>query len=221
MFQKAVIQVSGGSDITVMFNPTEYNLDTGANYSSLNVPGLDGPVTQFISGKEDTLTLQLMFNTYEAPRYNQSTGRMEAVPEDQMEDVSKYTKKIYDLTRIKGVLHHPPVCTFRWGSLSFQGVVSDVKFKYTMFLDSGKAVRATADVTFRSVLDVLFSKKSAPWESPDRTKYKVLDESSSLWQLAYEEYGDAEQWKTIARVNHIQNPLDIRPGMTLILPPIE
>ena len=72
----------------------------------------------------------------------------------------------------------------------------------------------------QSVLDTLFSKKSSPWESPDRTKYKVLDESSSLWQLAYEEYGDADEWKTIARFNGIRNPLDIRPGMTVVLPPI-
>lgn len=220
MFQKAVIKVTGGSSIKVMFNPTEYNLDTGANYSNLNVPGLDGPITQFISGKQDTLTVQLMFNTYLPPRYNPDSGQLEARSEAEMEDVSSYTKKIYELTQIKGFLHHPPTCTFQWGSLSFDGVVTDVKQKFTMFLDSGKPVRALVDVTFQSVLDTLFSKKSSPWESPDRTKYKVLDESSSLWQLAYEEYGDADQWKTIARFNGIRNPLDIRPGMTVVLPPI-
>ena len=49
MFQKAVIKVTGGRDIQVMFNPTEYNLDTGANYSNINVPGMDGPITQYIT----------------------------------------------------------------------------------------------------------------------------------------------------------------------------
>lgn len=220
MFKKAVIKVSGGKDITVMFNPTEYNLDTGANYSNINVPGLDGPITQFVSGKQDTLTIQLMFNTYIPPRYNPDSGQMESPSNDEIEDVSSYTKKIYELTRIKGTLHHPPTCTFQWGSLSFKGVVTDVKQKFTMFLDNGKPVRALVDVTFQSVLDALFSKKSSPWESPDRTKYKVLDESSSLWQLAYEEYGDPDQWKTIARFNKIRNPLDIRAGMTVVLPPI-
>lgn len=162
MFQKAVIKVTGGSSIKVMFNPTEYNLDTGANYSNLNVPGLDGPITQFISGKQDTLTVQLMFNTYLPPRYNPDSGQLEARSEAEMEDVSSYTKKIYELTRIKGFLHHPPTCTFQWGSLSFDGVVTDVKQKFTMFLDSGKPVRALVDVTFQSVLDTLFSKKSSP-----------------------------------------------------------
>lgn len=220
MFQKAVIKVTGGRDIQVMFNPTEYNLDTGANYSNINVPGLDGPITQYISGRQDTLTVQLMFNTYQPPRYRPETGSLEPCPEEEMEDVSAYTKQIYELTQIKGILHHPPKCTFQWGSLSFEGVVTDVKQKFTMFLESGKPVRALVDVTFQSVLDVLLSKKSSPWESPDRTKYKVLDESSSLWQLAYEEYGDADQWRLIARSNNIRNPLDIRPGMVVVLPPI-
>lgn len=220
MFQKAVIKVTGGRDIQVMFNPTEYNLDTGANYSNINVPGLDGPITQYISGQQDTLTVQLMFNTYQPPRYRPETGRLEPCPEDEMEDVSTYTKQLYELTQIKGILHHPPKCTFQWGSLSFEGVVTNVKQRFTMFLESGKPVRALVDITFQSVLDVLLSKKSSPWESPDRTKYKVLDESSSLWQLAYEEYGDADQWRLIARSNNIRNPLDIRPGMVVVLPPL-
>lgn len=220
MFQKAVIKVLGGQDIQVMFNPTEYNLDTGANYSNVNVPGLDGPITQYISGRQDTLTVQLMFNTYQPPRYDPGTGRLETPPEDEMEDVSTYTRQIYALTQIKGILHHPPTCTFQWGSLSFDGVVTDVKQRFTMFLESGKPVRAMVDVTFQSLLDPIFSRKTSPWESPDRTKYKVLDESASLWQMAYEEYGDPDQWRLIARSNHIRNPLDIRPGMMLQLPPL-
>jgi nucleoid-associated protein YgaU len=109
---------------------------------------------------------------------------------------------------------------FKWGPLQFSGVVTDVKQKYTMFLESGKPVRATVDVTFQSVLDPVLSRKMSPWESPDRTKYRILDESSSLWQLAYEEYGDADYWKVIAKANGIRNPLNITAGMEVVLPPI-
>lgn len=221
MFQKAIIKVEGGNDIKVMFNPSEYSLDSSVNYSSINVPGLDGPVMQYISGSEDTLTIQLMFNTYIPPKYNPSAGKVEPVPDNKTEDVTKYTSKIYALTKIKGALHRPPVCTFKWGSLSFKGIVNDVKQKFTMFLDSGKPVRAVVDVTFKSVLNIIFSKKASPWESPDRTKYKILDESSSLWQIAYNEYGDADKWKEIARANGIANPLDIKKGMIIILPPLK
>lgn len=204
-----------------MFNPVEYSLDTSVNYSDINVPGLDGPVSQYISGSANTLTIQLMFNTYIPPKYNSKLGRVVPTSDDDTEDVSKYTSKIYKLTKIKGILHRPPVCTFKWGSLSFKGVIADVKQKFTMFLDSGKAVRATVDVTFKSQLSVLLSKKESPWESPDRTKYKTLNEGSSLWQIAYEEYGDPDKWKDIAMANGIINPLDIKAGMMIILPPIK
>jgi hypothetical protein len=220
MFKKAEIEVEGGSSIKVMFNPQEYNLDTGANYSSVNVPGLDGPITQFISGKQDTLTMKLMFNTYMPPKYDASSGQVKAVSDNEMESVSKYTSQIYNLTKIKGILHRPPKCVFKWGALQFVGVVTDVKQQFTMFLESGKPVRAVVDVTFQSVLDPILSKKMSPWESPDRTKYRLLDESSSLWQLAYEEYGNADYWKDIAKANGIKNPLNITAGMEIVLPPI-
>lgn len=221
MFQKARITTDHGKTIQVMFNPAEYNLDAGVNYSSINVPGLDGPITQYISGTQDTLTIQLMFNTYQPPKYDPNAKRIVETPESKMEDVTDYTAKIYDLTRIAGALHRPPVCTFQWGSLHFRGVVTSVKQKFTMFLEGGKPVRALVDMTFQSVLDPVFSKKSSPWESPDRTKYRVLDESTSLWQLAYEEYGDSEKWKDICRANGIRNPLDVYAGMEIKLPPLK
>jgi hypothetical protein len=220
VFKKAEILVETGEKIQVMFNPQEYNLDTGANYSQVDVPGLDGPITQFISGKSDILNIKLMFNTYKPPKYDASTGQVVEVSDNEMEAVTQYTSKIYNLTKIKGILHRPPKCVFKWGSLQFTGVVTEVKQKFTMFLESGKPVRAVVSVTFQSVLDPILSKKMSPWESPDRTKYRLLDESSSLWQLAYEEYGDADYWKVIAKANGIRNPLEITAGMEVVLPPI-
>lgn len=221
MLEKAEICPELKGNIKVMFNPSEYNLQTGVNYSSINVPGMDGPITQYISGMQDTLTVQLMFSTYQPPRYDPAQNKVVAVSDSEMTDVTKHTKKIYDLTKIIGALHRPPVCTFKWGSLQFKGVVTDVRQRFTMFLSSGKPVRAVVDVTFKSLINPLTSSKFAPFESPDRTKYRVLDESSSLWQLAYEEYGDADKWKVIAAANGIADPFSIKAGMEIRLPPIK
>lgn len=221
MLEKAEICPELGGNIKVMFNPAEYNLQTGVNYSSINVPGMDGPITQYISGAQDTLTVQLMFSTYQPPRFDPSQNKAVTVSDDQMIDVTRYTKKIYDLTKIVGALHRPPVCTFKWGSLHFKGVVTDVRQRFTMFLSNGKPVRAVVDVTFKSLINPLTSSKYAPFESPDRTKYRILDESGSLWQLAYEEYGDADKWKVIAEANGIADPLSVKAGMEIRLPPIK
>lgn len=221
MLEKAEISPEVGSSIKVMFNPSEYNLQAGVNYSSVNVPGMDGPIVQYISGMQDTLTVQLMFSTYQAPRFEPSQNKVVEVKDSQMTDVTQHTKKIYDLTKIIGSLHRPPVCTFKWGSLHFKGVVTDVRQRFTMFLSSGKPVRAAVDVTFKSLIDPNTSSRYSPFESPDRTKYRVLDESGSLWQLAYEEYGDADKWKVIAEANGISDPLGIKAGTEIRLPPIK
>lgn len=221
MYQRAKIEVEAGSSITVMFNPSEYNLDASVNYSNVNVPGLEGPITQYISGAQDTLSIQLMFNTYKPPRFDSSSGKVVETPQNAMEDVARYTSKIYELTRKKTALKRPPVCTFVWGALRFKGVVTDVKQKFTMFLDNGKPVRAIVDVTFKSVLDAAQSSKASPWKNLGDSKYKVLDEGTSLWQLAFNVYKDADKWKTIAKANKISNPLDVRAGVSLKLPTLK
>ena len=45
-----------------------------------------------------------------------------------------------------------------------------------------------------------------PHESPDRTKYRRINQKEELWMLAAEEYGDPGSWRAIAEENGILNP---------------
>ena len=87
-----------------------------------------------------------------------------------------------------------------------------------MFLADGMPVRARVDLTFKSMLDAEKSKMVSPFESPDRTKVRTLREGEQLWNYAWQEYGDLEQWRAIARENGIMNPLDVAPGQKIKLP---
>lgn len=219
MLEKAVISRESGGDIGVMFNPSEYSLSTSVNYSSVSVPGLDSPITQYISGSQDTLTIQLMFSTYEPPAYDPSQKKVVPVKDSDMTDVTALTEKIYNLTKTDSSLNRPPVCTFKWGSLQFRGVVTDVTQKFTMFLQSGKPVRAAVDVTFKSVPDASKLTKSDTFGGSRNTKIRSVDESTSLWQIAFEECGDADKWKSLASANNIVNPLnDIVSGLKIKIP---
>ncbi|MCM1538300.1 MAG: phage tail protein [bacterium] len=209
MAEKAVIKVEGGSEIEVMFNPESYQLSQSASYSEKKIPGLDGPVSQFISGESMTLDMTLYFDTYVPPTAEKGESGTNAAAK-----VGELTK----LLKIDGSLHRPPSVSFCWGNLKFYGCVTSVKASYTMFLADGTPVRAKADVSFRSLLDADESRRQAPFESPDRTKVRVLHENEQLWHYAWQEYGDAERWREIARRNGIENPLDIEAGMTLTLP---
>ncbi|MDR0469840.1 MAG: hypothetical protein LBH09_07705, partial [Peptococcaceae bacterium] len=207
-----------------LFNPAEYNLTESANYTEKSVPGLGGPLTQFVSGASSSLTMTLMFDTYEtdpseaggnvAQKADAQSGASKIKPTD----VSLLTKKITALVNIDGSLHRPPLCEFVWGSLSFKGVVTNVTQSYTMFMEDGMPVRAKLDATFKSILDLTGSMQDAPFESPDRTKRRIIRQNVQLWELAWEEYGDPSMWRVIARENGLLNPLDLKPGQVLKLP---
>jgi hypothetical protein len=226
-FKKAKIKIykdKGTEEISVLFNPAEYNLTESANYSERNIPGLDGPVTQYISGAAATLTMTLMFDTFEtspdAASGDIAAKLMAAVLPVKPTDVSLLTKKITSLTSISGSLHRPPLCEFIWGPLKFKGVIVSVNQTYTMFMEDGMPVRAKLDVTFKQVLDLTQSKKQAPFESPDRTKCRTVKQGTELWNLAFEEYGDPEMWRIIAKENGLMNPRKLYPGQILKLPPL-
>lgn len=87
-----------------------------------------------------------------------------------------------------------------------------------MFLADGTPVRAHVDITFKSLLDADTAKRQEPFESPDRTKVRIIHEKEQLWNYAWQEYGDVEKWRTIAAANHIMNPLEIEAGMEITLP---
>lgn len=209
----------GKSVIDVLFNPSEYQLTDGANYSEKKVPGLDGPIIQYVSGEATELSLSLFLDTY-VPKKPKSLFSFGGGNSDSSTDVSDITKKIADATSIDGSLHRPPKVTFKWGSLKFEGVVTKFNHTYTMFTESGMPVRAKVSLTFKSLISPDDTRRKSPFESPDRTKYRTIRQGVGLWDIANMEYGDPDMWKVIARANGIMNPLDVKPGQEVKLPAI-
>jgi len=204
----------GISIVEVLFNPSEYQLTDGASYSEKKVPGLDGPIVQYISGEATELSLNLFLDTYVPP----SSSLISFGTPPVSKDVSSITKQIADATSIEGSLHRPPKVTFKWGSLNFTGVVTKFNHTYTMFTESGMPVRAKVTLTFKSLISPKDKRRESPFESPDRTKYRTIRQGTGLWDIAGMEYGNPDMWKTIARENGILNPLDVWPGQVVKLP---
>jgi len=195
---------SGEETIEVLFNPSEYKIVSGNEYAWQQIPGLSSPIAQFISGEASTLTMDLMFDTYEA----KTDGRAKSVKE-------------VDLLDVDSDLHTPPTCRFVWGSLDFKGVAEKVTQRYTMFLDSGIPVRAILNVQFRQSLSITEQLQGIPRQSADRTKQRQLKQGEHLWMIANEEYEDPARWRDIARANNIDNPRVLETGRQLIIPRLE
>ena len=78
-------------------------------------------------------------------------------------------------------------------------------------------------VTFREYKTIEEQLQETPRHSGDRTKVRTIKPRQTLSGLAFQEYGDPDQWRRIAEANDLNNPRFIPPGMQLTVPrlPVE
>ena len=187
----------------VMFNPTDYGIDRGANYAELDAPGLKMPILQFVRGEAQTLTLSLFLDGSDARK-----------------PVKDALKALRQFISINGDLHTPPVCLFVWGDVRFQGVATSLKEKFSLFDSDGNVVRATVTLSLKSYEAVEVQVRKMKRNSPDRTRVRTVRDGETLAQLANEAYGDPRLWRTIATQNDIDRPRFLMTGQTLRIPAV-
>src|SRR3546814_6362942 len=106
--------------------------------SSDLVYGIDSPILQFVRGQNETLTLDLFFDSTEDGM------------DESARDVREQTRSIYQLVKIQPKTHAPPRIRFRWGAgISFKAIVERVEQSFELFAPTGVPLRATLSVTFR------------------------------------------------------------------------
>lgn len=190
--------------VEVLFNPTEYGIDRGANYAEVQVPGLPMPILQFVRGEAEVLSLELFVDG------SKSDGVT----------VEENLAALRRLVQIDPELHAPPVCAFEWGGERFVGVVTSLKEKYVLFDESGGIRRARVTLSLKSYRAVDVQQRELKRQSPDRTRVRVLREGETLAAIAQEAYGDARLWRVIAEANDIDRPRFVAPGTPLKVPAI-
>jgi len=187
----------------VMFNPTDYSIDRGANYAELDVPGLKTPILQFVRGEAQTLSLSLFLDG-----------------SDARQPVKDALKALRNFISINGMLHTPPVCLFEWGDVRFRGVATSLKEKFTLFDTNGNVMRATVTLSLKSYEAVEVQIRDMKRSSPDRNRVRTVRDGETLAQLANEAYGDPRLWQVIATQNDIDRPRFLAIGQTLRIPAV-
>jgi hypothetical protein len=189
--------------IEVGFNPTDYTVTRGARFAEVPVPGLTTPILQFVYGDASSLKIDLLLDG--------TDGRA---------DVHDRLEALRALVRIDGELHTPPVVSFNWGHESFQGVVTSLEEKMSLFSPEGNVLRSRVTLTFKSYKSVEDQQKETPTASPDRTRVHMVKQGETLARVAYEAYGDPALWRAIAEANNIARPRFVAAGTVLIVPSI-
>jgi contractile injection system tube protein/LysM domain-containing protein len=211
--EKAIItNTLTGQKIPVMFNPEEYTLNREINYAQSVIPGLSGPVLQFVSGNMQTLEMELFVDTYEEHRFGAR------VLNSAQSDLRDFTSQITDLMNIQPASHGPPVLLFTWASLSFTCVLARASQRFIMFLPDGTPVRARLQVVFNEFRNVDLEAKEVKRETADFTKRYTVNQGETLSGIAGSNYGDPALWRVIALANAIDRPRPLAAGQELVLP---
>jgi LysM repeat protein len=189
----------------VLFNPEEYTVNKDNNFASQGVPGLSGPLLQFVHGNMRTLDMELLFDTWDRA----------GLPK---KDVRTLTGRIVKLMDIDPDLHAPPVLLVSWASLSFCCVLARVSQKFLMFDNDGQPVRARLSVSFNEFVDPEREAKKISRQTADFTKQHVVAAGETLSAIAARRYDDPQAWRPIALANRIADPRVLIPGQMLRIP---
>lgn len=213
--QKAKIKVyrTPVEELPCLFNPADYKISTSTGYSNKKNLQSNKKQEQYTGGFQSTLTLTLYYDITENLG-NLSDGAK------AKKSVKDYTSKIEALLLEDGTEHKPPQIEFIWGDLTYKGVVTSLNQEFNYFDLDGKPLRAKLDLTV-SETPGDNAQRVSPKESPDRTKHRMVTEGTTIWKLAWDEYGDCNKWEEIAKYNNLMNPLDIEPGQVLRLPALK
>ena len=201
---KATITVEvTGERVEVMFNPEEYTINKDNNYASQAIPGLSGPILQFVHGNQRTLDMELFFDTFEKQR-----------------DVREETQKVVDLLKINPDLHAPPVLIVSWASLQFRCVLARVSQKFILFFPDGRPARARLTVAFNEFIDADREAKEINRQTANFTKVHVVKQGETISDIAGRLFEDPAAWRAIAIANEIDNPRALITGQSLAVPPL-
>jgi hypothetical protein len=218
--EPAVITMLEGEklSVTCMFNPKEYTVAKTNSWPKDPKAG-NTPVLNFGGGNPATLTMDLLFDTY------QNAKRPGPPADVRTEYINKLWTMMYasekDAAKKKNKQMRPPKVKFTWGKgLAFEAVLTSLSVTFTLFLPNGTPVRATAKVSFQQVADTkdLPMKQNPTSGGVGGERVRTVEDGDRLDLIAHEEYGDTSQWRRIAAANGITNPRNLVPGTTLVIP---
>jgi hypothetical protein len=141
---------------------------------------------------------------------------------------TKYINDIESLLDYNEETHYLPVVVFNWGQWTATGAipaadkfyVTKVTVDYTLFLPDATPVRAKVDLSLEQIKPAKQELKERPKQSPDHAKLYTVRKGDPLQGIAMNEYEDPREWRRIAKTNNLEDPMELRPGMKLLVPPI-
>jgi hypothetical protein len=219
-YVKAQLKIEGGDTIQVLFNPTEYTITKGNNWTFDPIKGNSLPKGKFGGGKPREMQVNLLLD--------------QTLPNGKL-SVKDITDKLFKMMEVRGSGGAgggdavPPLVSFMWGEMiPFKAACTSLTVAYQLFEPNGTPIRAdvklalTQAETASSASSGSKNKKQNPTtRSAGGLGVHVVKDGDTLQSVAHVTYGDPGRWRLIAEANGVDNPLHLRRGTALNLPRID
>jgi nucleoid-associated protein YgaU len=214
MNDKASLVPKTGPGLTFRFNPKEYSVSKSATWRRPTTKGAKKSTKpEFTGSNPRTVQMEVFFDDWEGQ------GNLVKDIETLLEWMTP-TEKSY-----QNNIPEPMVLKFQWGGgkgplAEFTGFLKSCNAKFTLFKSDGTPVRATAAITLEEVPNEPAGTNPTSGGALGRRRH-VVTAGDSLHSIAFREYDNPALWRGLAEVNGIDDPLRLRAGRSLLIPPIE
>jgi hypothetical protein len=219
-YVKAKLAIEGGETIQALFNPTEFTISKGNNWTFDPIKGTSLPKGKFGGGKPREMQVNLLLD--------------QSLPNDGM-SVKDITDKLFKMMEVPsgsgggGANAVPPLVTFQWGEMiPFKAACTSLTVAFQLFKSNGTPIRADVKLALTQA-ETATSASSSSGNRPTNPTTRadgglgvhVVKDGDSLQSVAHHTYGDPARWRLIAEANGVDNPLHLRRGMALNLPRLD
>lgn len=200
---------SNENSVRFQYRPTEFTYSRSVNWNQAGKGAVreDSPEADFAGGQPITMSLKLLFDTYETQK-----------------DVRATTKKLWKMSLIQESLKdknngqgRPPKVQFAWGTgTTFVAFITQISERFLLFLNDGTPVRSEVNISFREVVE----KKTGTNPTsggPAGVRIHTVTQGETIDWIAFQEYGDPNAWRALAANNNLEDPTQLRPGQRLLI----
>lgn len=191
----------------LMLNPKSMTRDNRISYNRNSPFGITGINQKFEAIQPENINFTFVID---------GTGVVKRIT-SVADELKTLCKVVYNYD---GDKHEPNHVRIVWGELKFNGRMTDMDVKYTLFLPNGDPLRAEVTMAFSSFMSSQEEKLKANRQSPDLSHVVEVKAGDTLPLLCYRIYNDSSYYPEVARVNGIVNFRDIKPGTRLHFPPL-
>jgi nucleoid-associated protein YgaU len=199
----------GEGEIKFQFNPKEYTVRKGAQWERRPTKASEKvAMPEYIGPQPRSIDLEIFLDETDvaSPKVEKKVELLFRclVPTDRSRKAQNPS---------------PPWVVFGWGSsIHLVAIVTSVNANYLLFRSDGTPIRAKCTISLEEV------PTKAPRQNPTsgsltaRATHRVVA-GDTLASIAFAEYDDPTRWRTIAEANDIDDPIRLRPGTELFVPP--